>query len=150
MIRRPPRSTRTDTLFPYTTLFRSTKRKLNESLIKRISTRLQHWLKSRYHAQQQPSLNFAREIDSGKANFLTIVIAKLRNKTFNVPFQRIFGISQRRSSAPGRQRIKPVRLLEACPDRRQIEMRIEIAGVLHRGTASPRRYLGKFATPPEQ
>src|SRR3546814_5566666 len=25
MIRRPPRSTRTDTLFPYTTLFRSTK-----------------------------------------------------------------------------------------------------------------------------
>src|SRR3546814_16657137 len=27
MIRRPPRSTRTDTLFPYTTLFRSTARK---------------------------------------------------------------------------------------------------------------------------
>src|SRR3546814_3271324 len=27
MIRRPPRSTRTDTLFPYTTLFRSTPRK---------------------------------------------------------------------------------------------------------------------------
>src|SRR3546814_3811091 len=28
MIRRPPRSTRTDTLFPYTTLFRSTYRRL--------------------------------------------------------------------------------------------------------------------------
>src|SRR3546814_16879702 len=28
MIRRPPRSTRTDTLFPYTTLFRSPSRKL--------------------------------------------------------------------------------------------------------------------------
>src|SRR3546814_5856799 len=28
MIRRPPRSTRTDTLFPYTTLFRSSGRKL--------------------------------------------------------------------------------------------------------------------------
>src|SRR3546814_16146355 len=28
MIRRPPRSTRTDTLFPYTTLFRSTEPKL--------------------------------------------------------------------------------------------------------------------------
>src|SRR3546814_2648383 len=27
MIRRPPRSTRTDTLFPYTTLFRSRKRR---------------------------------------------------------------------------------------------------------------------------
>src|SRR3546814_10649825 len=30
MIRRPPRSTRTDTLFPYTTLFRSTWRACNE------------------------------------------------------------------------------------------------------------------------
>src|SRR3546814_18712746 len=28
MIRRPPRSTRTDTLFPYTTLFRSSRRKV--------------------------------------------------------------------------------------------------------------------------
>src|SRR3546814_19663297 len=28
MVRRPPRSTRTDTLFPYTTLFRSSKDKL--------------------------------------------------------------------------------------------------------------------------
>src|SRR3546814_14058503 len=126
MIRRPPRSTRTDTLFPYTTLFRSTKRKLNESLIKRISTRLQPWLKSRYHAQQQPSLNFAREIDSGKANFLTIVIDKLRNKTFNGPFQRIFGISPRRRAATGRQSIIPARLLEACLHSRPTEIRTAI------------------------
>src|SRR3546814_4445725 len=33
MIRRPPRSTRTDTLFPYTTLFRSSRRK-NHCLIR--------------------------------------------------------------------------------------------------------------------
>src|SRR3546814_3335126 len=32
MIRRPPRSTRTDTLFPYTTLFRSTLANLSNSL----------------------------------------------------------------------------------------------------------------------
>src|SRR3546814_6970052 len=32
MIRRPPRSTRTDTLFPYTTLFRSGRRQLVQSL----------------------------------------------------------------------------------------------------------------------
>src|SRR3546814_6621441 len=31
MIRRPPRSTRTDTLFPYTTLFRSGKRRVCSS-----------------------------------------------------------------------------------------------------------------------
>src|SRR3546814_2679744 len=33
MIRRPPRSTRTDTLFPYTTLFRSPGRKLRLSAV---------------------------------------------------------------------------------------------------------------------
>src|SRR3546814_19332929 len=38
MIRRPPRSTRTDTLFPYTTLFRSRPRDLD----------LPPWLKGRY------------------------------------------------------------------------------------------------------
>src|SRR3546814_16167762 len=32
MIRRPPRSTRTDTLFPYTTLFRSSRRARDEEL----------------------------------------------------------------------------------------------------------------------
>src|SRR3546814_2046820 len=32
MIRRPPRSTRTDTLFPYTTLFRSLSRRRAESV----------------------------------------------------------------------------------------------------------------------
>src|SRR3546814_2993634 len=31
MIRRPPRSTRTDTLFPYTTLFRSLQERLSQS-----------------------------------------------------------------------------------------------------------------------
>src|SRR3546814_5798512 len=33
MIRRPPRSTRTDTLFPYTTLFRSTAQILDPSTV---------------------------------------------------------------------------------------------------------------------
>src|SRR3546814_7778814 len=32
MIRRPPRSTRTDTLFPYTTLFRSEFREINRGI----------------------------------------------------------------------------------------------------------------------
>src|SRR3546814_4945512 len=35
MVRRPPRSTRTDTLFPYTTLFRSAAGKLGEDWIER-------------------------------------------------------------------------------------------------------------------
>src|SRR3546814_15676703 len=33
MIRRPPRSTRTDTLFPYTTLFRSRRRLVGRSIL---------------------------------------------------------------------------------------------------------------------
>src|SRR3546814_9044768 len=37
MIRRPPRSTRTDTLFPYTTLFRSATRSLRRIWSARIS-----------------------------------------------------------------------------------------------------------------
>src|SRR3546814_9055546 len=40
MIRRPPRSTRTDTLFPYTTLFRSIRcERLSESLCRRDQAR---------------------------------------------------------------------------------------------------------------
>src|SRR3546814_2111900 len=39
MIRRPPRSTRTDTLFPYTTLFRSHLRAVLESVLPVIQVR---------------------------------------------------------------------------------------------------------------
>src|SRR3546814_5348942 len=37
MIRRPPRSTRTDTLFPYTTLFRSLEPMLGKSHVRTLS-----------------------------------------------------------------------------------------------------------------
>src|SRR3546814_14715023 len=40
MIRRPPRSTRTDTLFPYTTLFRATRRRQNDN-VQRFALRTQ-------------------------------------------------------------------------------------------------------------
>src|SRR3546814_10577632 len=36
MIRRPPRSTRTDTLFPYTTLFRSDRQGLQAARVRRL------------------------------------------------------------------------------------------------------------------
>src|SRR3546814_18515665 len=39
MIRRPPRSTRTDTLFPYTTLFRSERSSMASSCKQRSATR---------------------------------------------------------------------------------------------------------------
>src|SRR3546814_14749165 len=37
MIRRPPKSTRTDTLFPYTTLFRSDERRRDDCEVERIA-----------------------------------------------------------------------------------------------------------------
>src|SRR3546814_3201914 len=40
MIRRPPRSTRTDTLFPYTTLFRSRRRSFAPCSVPSESTRI--------------------------------------------------------------------------------------------------------------
>src|SRR3546814_5466560 len=50
MIRRPPRSTRTDTLFPYTTLFRSLLAFLPIPVIILGSLRYQRTLEKRYDA----------------------------------------------------------------------------------------------------
>src|SRR3546814_18185262 len=44
MIRRPPRSTRTDTLFPYTTLFRSTESPMKRVLLRLLPLPTFHWL----------------------------------------------------------------------------------------------------------
>src|SRR3546814_4394927 len=59
MIRRPPRSTRTDTLFPYTTLFRSSVRTLRDRPISdhHIGRRNAEWIHCRSltsHKQNQP------------------------------------------------------------------------------------------------
>src|SRR3546814_3301494 len=67
MIRRPPRSTRTDTLFPYTTLFRSTL--ISTCLISSISNTtssliasfsasetLRNWARSEEHTSELQSL----------------------------------------------------------------------------------------------
>src|SRR3546814_15626631 len=42
MIRRPPRSTRTDTLFPYTTLFRSARERAAGKDVRRAAERAVH------------------------------------------------------------------------------------------------------------
>src|SRR3546814_18239494 len=52
MIRRPPRSTRTDTLFPYTTLFRSERRGLRPlSFFRETKKALEpSWFQSLFHS----------------------------------------------------------------------------------------------------
>src|SRR3546814_5240060 len=47
MIRRPPRSTRTDTLFPYTTLFRSASHPLEGAVLDRAQQLFLHGLAGR-------------------------------------------------------------------------------------------------------
>src|SRR3546814_1646557 len=55
MIRRPPRSTRTDTLFPYTTLFRSPKWRANASV--RYSPSEDWSLAANFRHQSTPDRN---------------------------------------------------------------------------------------------
>src|SRR3546814_4276425 len=52
MIRRPPRSTRTDTLFPYTTLFRSLREHGPEVLDPHRLVALERRVEVRHHADQ--------------------------------------------------------------------------------------------------
>src|SRR3546814_4258468 len=54
MIRRPPRSTRTDTLFPYTTLFRS------DLKIEKIPWRARRFHRLLQHAEEVRALKLAR------------------------------------------------------------------------------------------
>src|SRR3546814_7701624 len=53
MIRRPPRSTRTDTLFPYTTLFRSIKAKLGSYTDGDLSSEMVQMLASNLQTDPQ-------------------------------------------------------------------------------------------------
>src|SRR3546814_3118329 len=52
MIRRPPRSTRTDTLFPYTTLFRSLRKKAGPRIKSGVTLEQCQLLAISFHHQQ--------------------------------------------------------------------------------------------------
>src|SRR3546814_217979 len=64
MIRRPPRSTRTDTLFPYTTLFRSIVQKVlirQQILVRERGD----WFLYRHGGPQQKTLGFLAVVSKG-------------------------------------------------------------------------------------
>src|SRR3546814_5897007 len=60
MIRRPPRATRTDTLFPYTTLFRSDGRRLPRRTIPRSD--MSPHLAFRWHQQKLRPIEFVQTV----------------------------------------------------------------------------------------
>src|SRR3546814_20705920 len=74
MIRRPPRSTRTDTLFPYTTLFRSWKKRWFSL---KNNTQL-HYYKT---AEEQQSLGF---IDANRSEEHTSELQSLMRISYAV------------------------------------------------------------------
>src|SRR3546814_18481157 len=83
MIRRPPRSTRTDTLFPYTTLFRSAALHLRaEALGARVLVHLLNGLAGHAHAVAHAII--AREVRGG-----------LGRRDDVVGRQRVFRVGQR-------------------------------------------------------
>src|SRR3546814_12704443 len=75
MIRRPPRSTRTDTLLPDTTLFRSLLAPWEESLVLRYETRVSRLM--RQHDTGQGIVEFAYDQGWIKAGGLQLAIHEL-------------------------------------------------------------------------
>src|SRR3546814_3317069 len=84
MIRRPPRSTRTDTLFPYTTLFRSAIVYLNQHLNQAISNRSSERIRSMYAASRDPDRSTARGAASLRSEEHTSELQSLMRTSYAV------------------------------------------------------------------
>src|SRR3546814_13966457 len=75
MIRRPPRSTRTDTLFPYTTLFRSEEQRSQQAVLSRLTARehqvLERIVAGRLNKQIAGDLNISiKTVEAHRANIM--------------------------------------------------------------------------------
>src|SRR3546814_20918272 len=67
MIRRPPRSTRTDTLFPYTTLFRSLMREIRRLQLSDAQDDAIDAVSFKHHAEQRELFKRRRDLHRGFA-----------------------------------------------------------------------------------
>src|SRR3546814_20769623 len=92
MIRRPPRSTRTDTLFPYTTLFRSYLRTLAPTLARSLSMKLNEGCLDRVIARQASCLLEDRE-SLVLADMHSSSIAETRSEEHTSELQSLMRIS---------------------------------------------------------
>src|SRR3546814_16538526 len=110
MIRRPPRSTRTDTLFPYTTLFRSSSSKRSSSMKKKL-TEAQLIKRDAGRNIGEELLKAVREIKAGKTGRLFNVEvneddeARTKHGRSQADFAGLLGFSLSKTPAwePGRR-----------------------------------------------
>src|SRR3546814_15930156 len=102
MTRRPPRSTRTDTLFPYTTLFRSHPiGRVNDHLVARIDRRDERVEQSMLAADVDRNL-VEPEIEAVVAAELAADRVLQRDRSVN---ERIFGLAVQIGRASCRERV---------------------------------------------
>src|SRR3546814_11540276 len=118
MIRRPPRSTRTDTLFPYTTLFRS--RDLVRGEIEREVERRDEAARPDRHALPHPHIAFGARGNIERLDLAIVAHRFLGGDSASVDQEAAltFGVGDRlaRLAAPGLG--KPVHPLPKAPPAR--------------------------------
>src|SRR3546814_4751391 len=91
MIRRPPRSTRTDTLFPYTTLFRSVLRLSLQLRIKRVAVAVQTEVVAQPAALHD--IHGDRLLDIARWNVLVALVGNRRSEEHTSELQSLMRIS---------------------------------------------------------
>src|SRR3546814_2200520 len=95
MIRRPPRSTRTDTLFPYTTLFRSPSDQLrgfhavSRSILRPAAHRAEEY-RSEEHTSELQSLM--------RISYAVFCLKKKKNRNYMNPYIRISIVKHKHQS----------------------------------------------------
>src|SRR3546814_13788803 len=128
MIRRPPRSTRTDTLFPYTTLFRSGVLRLVDQQVIEATVELE---------QHPGDAAVAREQTVGIVNEVVVVEQNTRLLVALVGFQNGVAENQQRpGGARHHQRIAVLR-------QRQKALRLALQRLQGAGERSEERRVGK-------
>src|SRR3546814_1987426 len=92
MIRRPPRSTRTDTLFPYTTLFRSHQRRSRPARETIGFTKFSH----RFHAtsQMSSSVNIKSALEYRYARYSELLCQR-DSRLSRSTYSRVFSLVRR-------------------------------------------------------
>src|SRR3546814_9470453 len=93
MLRRPPRSTRTDTLFPYTTLFRSKKNVDDDEIRRRLAAGASKARVARDLKVTRMTVYRALDIIPSQTKLPEKIVAKIRSEEHTSELQSLMRIS---------------------------------------------------------